>query len=283
MTRYPSHPFAALKIVLSGLILLGLSSCSEKPAQFKLRFNHGPVGEQSKYGLESHRVGATYKNDDLVEEFDSRIEGNFTYLVRENRSDEIYLIEENNIWSWDVASGDSGQIKRETKEYNYITKINSRGRIIEFEALGETTPTRTNYIRNFFDQGMPIFPENEIAIGESWTQNASAIMADGDSVAVSSTYKLKGTARKKGYDCVIIEYNGRLILPIVPYDDDPSRATGFDQIDMSGIFYFAYHEGKNIHNEEKRKFVANRQYVKDGEEINRITEFDAVLSQYLVE
>lgn len=284
MTRHPSPQlFVSIRIIISALILLGLCSCSEQPAKFKLRFDHGPAGATTKYRLESHRVGMTYKNDELTEEFDNRLEGNFTYVVREILPGEIFVIEENNIWSWDEAKGDSGQIKRETKEYNYVTQINSRGRVIDFEIQEKSTPTRVNYIKNFFDQGMPVFPELEIAIGESWVQSAIAVKAEGDSVAVSTTYKVKGTARKNGYDCVIIEYNGLLILPIIPYDDAPDKTVGYDKIELSGIFYFAHREGKNIHNEEKRRFTAIRDYVKDDEQIHRVTEFDAVLSQSLVE
>jgi len=85
---------------------------------------------------------------------------------------------------------------------------------------------------------MPVFPDEKISTGYTWTQKTPVDLPSGDTTTASMTYKIKGTTQKMGYNCAIIEYNGTVVLPLFR---DPQDTTAFEMVDwieMSGILYY---------------------------------------------
>ncbi len=262
--------------------ILTVISCTQKPTLLLLRVNYEPVGKILKYSLELQRVGTAYKNDEFVKDIDKKLEAEITYTTKKIFPDGSAAVIEENKWSWDEVT-DSGQVKRKTTEYAYDLRIAPNGRIIDFKMLGDICRPWENYAGNYYEQGVPVFPDSAIPIGYSWTQNAEIEIPDGDTTEVSAIYKVKGTTRKMGYNCAIIEYSGNLVLPLFPDPDDSTAAWGVDRIEMNGILYFAYKEGISVSSEERRRVICERHTISDGEEIVKRSELEEAGSYKLTE
>ena len=67
----------------------------------------------------------------------------------------------------------------------------------------------------------------------------------------STTYNVKSFVKENGYDCVILEFTGNLLIPIEANPDDESQRQGIDRISSKGQLYFAYNEGFVVLQKEK--------------------------------
>jgi hypothetical protein len=274
---------AALLLGLAILIISGLS-CSNETTSFKLVTKYEPSGKNIKYKLESHRVGSAYKNNELVEDFDVKVEGDIAYTTQKVLPDGNCILLEENVWSWDEPEDDSGQVKRITKDYAYKYQISPAGKMTELKMVSKPSKQWEDYVRSFVDQGMPIFPGEEVTAGYQWIQNTPVDLPDSQQFEAIVTYTVKGTAQKDGYHCAIIEYKGNLAIPLFQEPDDTLSASGVDWIELNGILYFAIEAGIGINSEERRRVVSERTYQdkKDGKIIHRRHEFEATISSNLI-
>lgn len=302
MRKRPSPFFTALFCGLVAVVVIGIVSCSPDSGKFTLAWKFEPAGKVTMYKLETHRVGTYYRNgDEYTEDFESKTEADVIYTTKELLPDGAAFIEEINRWSWDEKCGDSGQIKRSTREFIYDLHMTRQGKVLSFRRHKQPQPGWINYIKQYYEQCMPIFPEEGISVGHSWTQDATSLLPDSTTVEVSTRYTIKGKARKMGYECAIIEYKGDCALAITRNPADSTDSYGVDWIEYNGILYYAIDAGISIQSEEKRHVVSERhsiewpKYTKgpDGKkmevppekrervEINARTEFDEVISYKL--
>lgn len=269
-------------IIISTLLIITGISCSEKPETLLLRVDHSPIGKVVEYSYDLQRVGTLYLNEKPPEDIDARVEAVIIFTTQDVFEDGSASVIEENRWSWDEPTKDSSQVKRKTSEYSYDLVIAPTGKVVEFKIMNETSPTWVNYVGNYYDQGIMVFPDHEIPIGYSWIQKGYAVLPGGDSVKVSTAYKLKGTTQKSGYKCAIIKYNGNMSLPLIPNPQDSTDLQGVDIIEMDGILYFAYEKGIQVSSEERRRSVYNRSYLKKDKRINKKSEVDEKISLNLV-
>lgn len=280
--KRPTSLTAAIATACVGLAIIGLVSCSETPRTYLIRHDNTPAGKIVEYKLESNRVGSLYLNDELKEDFDRQIEAEVIYEIQEVLDNGVAVILEKNKWSWDEAAGDTGQVKRKTKEYAFSLKMTPKGKVIDFKSLADSPPTHQAYSAAYYEQGMPVFPDKAVPIGYSWTQTTTTSLPDGSTEEASTTYKVKGTARTMGYDCIIIEYKGNLTIPLFKDPSDTTALEGVDRSKMSGILYFALDAGSAVKSEERRRMASERNYIKGGKPMHRLMEFEEVISYYLV-
>ncbi len=279
----PSPPLTAIVIIGLALIVFFGLSCTKQPTTYKLEVKYAPAGKILEYKLESHRVGSAFKNGELVENFDTKVEGDIIYTTQKVLPDGNCLILEENVWSWDEPVDDSGQVKRITRDYAYKYEIAPTGKMTDLKMLGEPSQPWEDYVKSFVEQGMPIFPEEPVSAGYQWVQKASVTLPDSQIYEAITTYTIKGTANKDGYDCVIIDYKGNLAIPLFKDPNDSLSASGVDWIEVNGLLYFAIDGGMAVNSEERRRVVSERSYIdrKTGEAVARRHEFDAVISSNL--
>jgi hypothetical protein len=110
--------------------------------------------------------------------------------------------------------------------------------------------TSVQYIKNYYEQGMPVFPARELAPGDSWTQTTKVVLP-GEPMEASVSYKVTALVREAGYDCAVIECDGQLFIPIEPNPKDTVQRTGLDNIKSTGKLYFAYKEGMVVLQRER--------------------------------
>jgi hypothetical protein len=275
-------PLTALVTVTIFFILLITVSCTEQRTRLLLRVNYAPEGKVLKYSLDLHRVGKSYKNGEFVRDFERKMEAEISYTTEKLYFDGTAAVLEKNLWTWDEVV-DTNKVKRQKAEYSFDLKIATSGKVTDFNMLSDVSPSYKEYAANYYEQAIMVFPDSAVSIGYTWTQTTPVVLTEGDTADVTTTYKIKGIARKMEYDCAVIEFRGELILP---YQKDPKDSLGVwgtDRIENNGILYFAYKEGFPVSSEERSRVKHERHLTEKGEEFVKLSEFEEAGSCRLVE
>ncbi len=145
-----------------------------------------------------------------------------------------------------------------------ILQVQPNGKVRDVKLSAGEDPTRIRYIRNYYEQGMPVFPAQEVAPGYSWTQTTKVILPE-ETMEATMTYTVTSLVREAGYDCAIIECDGTMIIPIEPNPRDSVQISGLDRIKTTGLLYFAYREGMVVLQHERWVIDRNRRKTVSGE------------------
>lgn len=144
-----------------------------------------------------------------------------------------------------------GRADTVTEQREIIMYVKPNGKVEDLEYSNGEQKSKVTYMKNYIEQGQPVFPARELREGDSWTQTTKVILPDGPMDA-STTYEITSFARERGYDCVIIAYDGNLIIPLDKMSEEHYKMlSGVDNIHASGHIYFAYEEGMIVRQTEK--------------------------------
>jgi hypothetical protein len=130
----------------------------------------------------------------------------------------------------------------------YLTGTN--GKMIDIFPMDSFNRDLITYYKNYYEQALPVFPDTPVTEGFSWTQSVKLIVKGEGNTKAETTYKVKSFVREAGFDCAVIEYDGKLILPFRGIDRDGGLVTKLERIDSHGVIYFAYNEGSIIRQTE---------------------------------
>ncbi|MDD4050920.1 MAG: hypothetical protein PHR28_03325, partial [candidate division Zixibacteria bacterium] len=175
----------------------------------------------------------------------------------------------------------SGNVKRKTEEYAYNQEIAPNGRVVSFRMVGESTAQWENYARQYYEQGVPVFPDGPIGVDSSWTQKVTVTLLDGSQEEAATTYRIKGTTYKLGYQCVVIEYQGKMVFPLFPDSADTTGLQGVDRVEAKGILYYGYEVGTAISSDESRRLILDRTSIKEGKKVHATAEYEEVIGYAL--
>ena len=274
--------FFTLGVFFSTAALLGGLSCSSEPKSVLLQMKYGSPGSSISYKFSADQVGKVYSDSGLIRDFDVKVEGDIVYNTEDTLPGGGAIILEKNRWSWDEPADDSGQVKRVTQEYAYRVEMLADGKVVSLEMLNKPSQQSEDYVRNFAQQANPVFPHQRVAPGFSWLQTVPVELVDGTVDTSKMTFKLKGIARKMGYECAILEYSGNLVLPVFPNPDDTVAVSGIDRIDISGISYMAIDAGIIVTSDERRRTDREREYVGEKGKRTRRSDIESVMNFELV-
>ncbi len=233
------------------LLLSGswLSSCDQGTKKVHIRYKHVPGMKTTSQQIARGMVKVEDRDTKRVlqhEYVESTLDiANEVRRVLEDSTAEI-VSTQNSQWRsrnlLDKTSSDT--TKSSPMEGPPILEyMKPNGRMVDMEFASDTTKGNLDYLKEYYKQGYPVFPDVEVGQGYSWTQTTTVVLPEGP-VEASTTYTVKSFARERGYDCVVIEYDGTCIIPL------PSRkakqyelVSGVDKITSKGHLYFAYTEG----------------------------------------
>lgn len=136
----------------------------------------------------------------------------------------------------DTVVTDTGQ---STAKYMYLGRPS--GEILDIVPVENVDQKWVDKQLEFLRQAQPSFPATDMAVGFSWTQTTK-IQLPGEVREASLTYKIKSFVRERGYDCVVLEFEG---LHLKPFEKkgETERVTGINRTTTQGTIYFAYREG----------------------------------------
>jgi len=177
------------------------------------------------------------------------------------------------------AGGPPDSSKTQTEKYRiqYLEYIKPNGRLVDLAFTGDKPKSDTAWVRQYFQQAFPVFPEQPVQPGYSWIQTTEVRLPDEPSEA-STTFAVKSFARERGYDCVIIGYDGICVVPIRPQSPGEMGqfVDGVDRISISGHIYFAYDQGFVVTEREHSRMVGNYTVVdKCGDTVSYRTEIES--------
>ena len=230
---------AILILTLAGLCLI---SCEQGGKQVKLQFRYLP-GMKLEYKQVTRGNVLVTTGDSTIRDQARETSVEIEHFVRRIVNDSTAEIVENKtIYYHTLNRLDSSVVDTVETGRELVLYVAPSGKITDLEITGNSDDAHTEYLRNFYEQGMPVFPANEISQGYKWTQTYKVIL-EGEEMEASTTYEAKSFVRERGYDCLVLEYDGNLILPIATKEMGEYTERGVNRISATGLMYFAYKEG----------------------------------------
>ena len=166
------------------------------------------------------------------------------------------------------TTGSDSTMSKTKKSPQLVKYIQPNGRLVDMEYVSDTAKGSLDYSKEYYKQGFPVFPDGPVGQGHSWTQSTTVVLPDGPMEA-STTYTIRSFARERGYDCVVIEYDGVSIIPLPEYDkEDYLLISGVDNIRSKGHMYFAYKEGVMV--------LAKERWIMDSDRTEVLKKADTV-------
>jgi hypothetical protein len=230
-------------------VVLALGSCDQGGKRVTIRYKFQPdmkmLYKQITRGMIMIR---DVDQDKLTHSESAETTMNIEYFVRRLLDDSTAEIIDSKTttsrWTNRLDSTGTDSVETKTKTSPQVVKyIKPNGRLVDMEYASDTAHGSLDYSKEYYKQGFPVFPDGPVGQGHSWTQSTTVVLPDGPMEA-QTTYIIKSFARERGYDCVIIEYDGVSIIPLPEYEkEDYLLIAGVDNIRSKGHMYFAYKEG----------------------------------------
>jgi len=253
LKKLTAKPISGRIAIVLLAALLSAAGCEKGGKTVSLRFKYEP-GMELVYDLTQNNNTQLKIGDSLISRGSSRLTMTLTDSVRRMVDDTTAEMLEkseyvNRRTEYQVAAdstvNDSVSFSREM-----VLFVNPNGKVVNIEAAANISESLLDYWRHYAEQGFPVFPAGEHAQGYSWTQSTKVIL-DENPVEASTTYTLKSFAREQGYDCVVISYEGTMIIPVYASSEDSTLLGGANRIEITGVMYFAYKEGITIVNRDR--------------------------------
>jgi hypothetical protein len=197
----------------------------------------------------------------MTEDFTMSIEQHVRRIVGDSTAE----IHERVSWEYPERSKEDTTVV-DTVEHSRecVVFAQPSGRITEIDFVTETEAASREYMKDFYEQALPHFPAGEHGRGYTWTQQ-STVYVEGEAMTASSTYEIMSFVRESGYDCVVISFEGDLILPIQANPEDTTQRHGVDHMRATGKIYFAYREGYVVLERDRWVVDGDRKLLRNGE------------------
>ena len=251
-------------ILTIGLVCLLAGSCSQGEKKISLRFRYTP-GMKLSYEQLSKRNGKVMERDSVVKLDTMSYHVAISQEVLRFIDDSTAEILEHDEFKFVRPSSKDSVGKPDTVSENQEVTLQmlANGKIVNFKFADNSNLSQISYIKNYYEQGLPIFPSGERAPGYNWTQTTKVVLPD-ESMEASTTFMIKSLVREGGYDCALIEYEGNMLIPVEPDPSDSTKRSGVDRIKTTGVLYFAYTEGFVVEQKENWKIDGDRTQLKGG-------------------
>ncbi len=248
------------------LILLGLG-CNQggKSVRIQYKFETGQhlVYEQVTKGT-SKAMAKGARGDSLISDRVNEITATVETEVRRIVDDSVGEVTEKSQFRFKSFNRiDSSRIDSTEPGRELIMYIAPNGKVLDLQFVTGTEDMNVSYLKNFYEQGMPVFPSEEIGLGYAWTQSTKVILDEGP-IDASTTFKIESFVREQGYDCAVVSYDGNMVLPLDAAPADSLKRRGVDRVHMQGKLYFAYKQGIVVLQRETWDLHGKRQRTMNG-------------------
>lgn len=243
-------------------ILAFVFACDQGEKRVRLEFKFKP-DTRLFYKEISKGTAKVTENGSVTSDRYAELEWTLEWYVRRLLKDSTAEIVESRTYHYTALEKDSskGDTMAHTDEMTMYMKPN--GKIVDLEPA-QDREAKLSYLKSYIEQGQPVFPTGELSQGYSWTQSTKVVLPDGP-IEASTTYEVKSFARERGYDCVVIAYDGNMAIPLDPAKEKGYQLiSGVDRITAKGHLYFAYKEGMIVVQMERWLLDGDRYGVKNG-------------------
>ncbi|MEW5796645.1 MAG: hypothetical protein AB1772_09845 [Candidatus Zixiibacteriota bacterium] len=244
---------------VGGVILLafGLATCDQGVKKVRIRYKHTPgttvTFQQITRGIIQAKDRPTQR---ILQHEYAETTMDITEAVRRVLEDSTAEVVNTIKWQhrtrdlMDKTRSDTA-LEMPGERQPIVQYMKPNGRMLDMEFVSDTVKGSLEYLKEYYKQGYPVFPDGEVSQGYSWTQTTTVVLPDGPMEA-STTYTIKSFARERGYDCAVIEYDGLCIIPLPAKQMEKIDViSGVDRITSKGHMYFAYKEGMLVQLKER--------------------------------
>lgn len=252
-----------LFLTLAGLCLY---SCNQDRRTVLLKLSYEP-GMSHPYLTTYKIIERVFEHDAVIANVTSEVIESGVSTVRRMINDstaEIVSLSETRIRSLDKIK--SVETDTTYSKYEKVCHLTLNGSLVWFDIPSDTMKTRTEYMRRWWQQTIPVYPAEEVYEGYSWTQSYH-VSAGEDDFETSTTYRIKSFVHDNGYDCAVIAYEGSAIIGVEPSPSDSTRLSGLDRISTKGLIYFEYNLGMIVHQTKMYTVNGDRKMEMNGEMI----------------
>ncbi|MFQ5498337.1 MAG: hypothetical protein ACE5FH_01575 [Candidatus Zixiibacteriota bacterium] len=255
-------------ILLTGATVCLALSCTQGDKTVQLRFGLAPDATYS-YDQTNRRNVRVTSGDSVLYERVENYGASYSMQVIEAVDDTTAEVVERVTWTWEEPNkDDSAQIDTVERSREMAMTMYATGRVSNLRVISGVDSSHFAYLRNYYEQGLPVFPAGEHVPGYTWTQTTKVVLPD-QTLEASTTYRIKSLVREAGYDCAVLAFDGLLIMPLAPDPSDSTQKSGIDRIQTTGVIYFAYKEGAVVLQRERWVIDGDRSQINDdGEQIN---------------
>jgi len=245
-------------------VAISLGGCTQgERGGITLRYKFEP-GLQLTYEQISKRCVKTIESDSTVKEVSTVFKMTVVQTVDRLLNDSTAEIVEVANWKYEnPAKDDSSAIDTIEQKRELVLQVQTNGKVRDVKFKAGEDHVRIRYIKNYYEQGLPVFPTQEVTPEYTWTQTAKVVLP-GEPIEASMTYKVTSLVREAGYDCAVIECDGTMIIPFESNPKDTIQTSGLDRIKSTGVLYFAYKEGMVVQQRERWQIDRDRRKTYDG-------------------
>ncbi len=250
--------------LIVGCILWALLGCDQGEKRVSLQFKFTPDTRLFYKELSKGSAKVT-ENDSITSDRYAELNWTLEWYVRRILEDSTAEIVETRTYRYTALEKDSSKADTMAHTDDITMYMKPNGKIVDLEPT-KSRESRISYLKSYTEQGQPVFPSGELAQGYSWTQSTKVILPDGP-IEASTTYEIKSFARERGYDCVVIAYDGNMAIPLEPMKEKGYELiSGVDRITSKGHLYFAYKEGMIVVQMERWLLEGERYGSKEGKD-----------------
>lgn len=262
-------------------LLVMITGCTQREQSVLLKYKYQP-NSSLNYVQDAKTTYFIHSDDSTITNEHKSYHVDITYSFNRHVNDSTIELLEISDWAIpEINKEDSTKIDTVVTHREMSFQLLENGKIVDFDFISGKKG-RKSYLKNYFEQGMPVFPDKAVSPGYNWTQSIKVVLPN-ETMDASTTYRVKSIVRESGYDCAIIDYEGNLLIPVEPMADDPDQRSGIDRISNQGQIYFAYKEGFVVKQTEKWHSSGDRVKLKDGKMVEYKIESDYDVEFILVD
>lgn len=252
--------------------------CGTSTPTYQLRFKFTP-GSTLSYQQVSQGSVISREGDSVVSDRINTVTSNITFTVRRVVDDTTWEIQQKMSSSYHSLNRVDSVVTDSTESSpDMIVYVAPSGRMVDLE-YASNSPGGENiaYMKEYFRQGTPVFPDRPVPIGYTWTQKYD-VTVDSSLVQVATDYVIKGLEKRQGYECIAIGYSGRLVIPFQARASDTLGRHGTDRLTNEGVMYHAVKEGITINQTERWVLTGDREKLRKGAEVKYTVSADYEVS-----
>ncbi len=276
MKRY----ITAILPIAAVLILLG--TCGDQNRKVIIRYPHD-AAYMNIFKQDGSQKVQVWQEDSLVYSFTRLISFDISQRVLRILPDSTAAVEEKSSMTVIVPNRkDTSVIDTIREDRSFVLYEAPNGRIVDFESNTPMDSGSSAHFRSWYEQACPVFPDTAVGIGSTW-EISNRVNIDGQTLHTSTKFTVRSLEQLRGYDCIVMDFSGNIILPVHVAKDDTMLIGGRDEIRVTGSFWFAYKEGLFVEQTQKEVTEGRRDMRHEGKEITRKYLIEGNVRMYLTE
>lgn len=274
------RPITAILPIAIVLMLLG--TCGDQNRKVIIRYPH-QMGYVNIFKQDGSQKADVWQEDSLVYSYSRDISFDISQRVLRILPDSTAAVEELSSMVLIAPNRkDTAVIDTMKEARSFVLYEAPNGKIVDFESQTPIDSTATAHFRSWYEQACPVFPDSAVGIGSTWA-NRNTVTVDSQKLETSTSFTVRAFEQLRGYDCIVVDFSGNIILPVRVSKEDSLLLGGRDEIRVDGSFWFACKEGLFVEQRQREIIEGHRDLRGKAKNFVRTYKMDGDVRMYLTE